>query len=173
MGAMGRDPEFFKYVEGSVAERILGRVEQALITIPAEENPYLEYILRGEFRQSLPFYLRPENFQRIKRNLNKLVLFQGSIEDAMKAHRPVAFDGFNLSDIFEYMDGPLFRSQLAGIVERSADRARLVYWNMLADRNARLAGEGRLASLDELSRSLLARDKAFFYKAVVVEEVRR
>src|SRR5436305_377886 len=30
MGRLGRDPEFFRYVEGSVAERILGRAEYAL-----------------------------------------------------------------------------------------------------------------------------------------------
>ncbi len=49
MGRLGRDPEFFRYVEGSVAERILERVEYAL-TVPASP---LESLYRVHSRRPL------------------------------------------------------------------------------------------------------------------------
>jgi S-adenosylmethionine-diacylglycerol 3-amino-3-carboxypropyl transferase len=49
--------------------------------------------------------------------------------------------------------------------------ARLAYWNTLADRHRPDFMADRLRSLDELSQSLHARDKAFFYCAFFVEEI--
>ena len=34
MGRLGRDPEFFRYVEGAVSERILARSRYALTVLP-------------------------------------------------------------------------------------------------------------------------------------------
>lgn len=73
MGYLGRDPECFKYVEGNVASRLMDRVQYALTILPTDKNPYLEYILTGNFRKSLPFYLRKDNFEIIRKNLDKLV----------------------------------------------------------------------------------------------------
>ncbi|MEO5929249.1 MAG: DUF3419 family protein, partial [Candidatus Kapaibacterium sp.] len=82
MGRMGRDPEFFRYVEGSVAERILGRVKYALTELPAHDNPYMTYILTGGFGNALPFYARLENFAAIRENLGALRLFRGDLSAA-------------------------------------------------------------------------------------------
>lgn len=48
MGLLGRDPEFFRYVEGSVADRILARTRHALVVLEPARNPYLRWILTGE-----------------------------------------------------------------------------------------------------------------------------
>lgn len=42
MGRLGRDPAFFKYVEGSVADRILARSRYALSELDPADNPYLQ-----------------------------------------------------------------------------------------------------------------------------------
>ena len=72
MGRLGRDPSFFKYVEGSVAERILGRTRHALTELDPSENPYLAWILCGEHREALPHALREENFECIRTRLDRL-----------------------------------------------------------------------------------------------------
>ncbi len=171
MGRLGRDPEFFKYVEGNVADRIMRRAEYALTALPADENPYLEYILTGNFGNSLPFYLREGNFENIRDNLDKLVLFKGDLVAALKAHSTLKFDGFNLSDIFEYMSHQEYRSELGRVVDASGHGARLVYWNMLADRKYPPNLKDRLDPMDDLAQNLFLRDKAFFYKALVIERV--
>jgi S-adenosylmethionine-diacylglycerol 3-amino-3-carboxypropyl transferase len=171
MGRLGRDPEFFRYVEGSVAERILGRAEYALTVLPTHSNPYLEYILRGRFRRALPLYLRPEVFPELKRSLDRLTLFEGPVDEAARVHQGEGFDGYNLSDIFEYLDEPASAAVYGRLLETARPGARLAYWNMLVPRHLATAFPERVRPLETESRELFARDLAFFYSAFVLEEV--
>ena len=168
MGRLGRDPEFFRYVEGSVAERILGRSRYALTVLPTHENPYLEYILTGNFSRTLPLYLRPEVYPEVQRHLDKLTLFEGPIDEAAKSGD--GFDGFNLSDIFEYLDEPTSMEVYARLLDAARPGARFAYWNMLVPRRLSTAFPGRVRWLEAESRELFAKDLAFFYSAFIVEE---
>lgn len=170
MGRLGRDPEFFRYVEGSVAERILGRVEYALTVLPVHTNPYVEYILTGRFRTALPLYLRPEVFASLKGNLDRLILFEGPIEKAAETHRDGGFDGFNLSDIFEYLDPPTSVGVYGRLLETAHPGARFAYWNMLVPRRLAESFPGRVRPLGAEAKVLFARDLAFFYSAFILEE---
>ena len=80
--------------------------------------------------------------------------------------------GFNLSDIFEYMPPAVFEQVYATILGASAPGARLVYWNMMAPRRVPAAHAGRVTTLTALEDRLKAQDMAFFYSDLVVEEVR-
>ncbi|HYG63720.1 MAG TPA: DUF3419 family protein [Thermoanaerobaculia bacterium] len=174
MGRLGRDPEFFRYVEGSVAERILGRTRYALTVLPPHANPYVDYILTGSFTHTLPHWLRPEVFPKVRENLDRLTLFEGSVEPVAEAEwlaRGEGFDGFNLSDIFEYMD-PATSAQVYGrLLATARPGARFAYWNMLAPRRLAPSFPGRVRPLDDEAGQLFARDLAFFYSAFVIDEV--
>jgi S-adenosylmethionine-diacylglycerol 3-amino-3-carboxypropyl transferase len=170
MGALGRDPEFFRYVEGSVSDRILARAHYALTELEPAKNPYIWWILTGRHGDSLPFALREENFESIRRNLDRLELRQAALEDVAEQDEP--FDCFNLSDIFEYMSEQNYEEQLRQIVAMARSGARLAYWNMLAPRRRPEALANDLDELADLSVRLFARDKAFFYSDFVVERVR-
>lgn len=172
MGRLGRDPEFFKYIEGDVASRIMNRAKYALTILPTDKNPYLEYILTGNFRNSLPFYLRKDNFEIIRKNIDKLVIFNGNLDEAFQVNRTLKFDGFNLSDIFEYMSYNQYVTELERIIDSSNTGARLVYWNMLADRKSPESFKYRINSLAEYAQELFLQDKAFFYNSLIVEEVK-
>ncbi len=171
MGRLGRDPEFFRYVEGSVAERILGRTRHALTVLPTHTNPYLEYILTGTFERQLPRYLEPGAFAASKAGLDRLTLHLGSVEEAARVHRGPGFDGFNLSDIFEYLDPATCRSIYGALLAVARPGARLAYWNMLVPRRCPEDLRGRVRALAGEAADLFARDRAFFYRAFVLEEV--
>ena len=171
MGRLGRDPEFFRYVEGSVAERILQRTRYALTALPTHANPYLAAILTGGYGAALPRYLRPEHFAPIRAGLDRLQLFQGSIEKAAEAHGSGGFDGYNLSDIFEYLDPDACRAIYRVLIDRARPGARLVFWNMLVPWQAPAELAGRVRSLEKEAAELFARDMAFFYSRLVIEEV--
>jgi len=171
MGRLGRDPEFFRYVEGSVAERILSRARYAMTVLPTHSNPYMESILTGNFGKALPRWLEPEVFAALKKNLDRLVLFEGPVEEAAAAHREAGFDGFNLSDIFEYLDPATSAAVYERLLETARPGARFAYWNMLVPRRRPEALAARVRSLDAEARELFARDQAFFYSAFVLEEV--
>lgn len=171
MGRLGRDPEFFRYVEGSVAERILDRSRYALTALPTHENPYLEYILTGNYSRALPLYLRPEVYPEVQRNLDKLILFEGPVDQAAKVHQGEGFDGFNLSDIFEYLDETTSVEVYARLLDTARPGARFAYWNMLVPRRLSRSFPGRVRYLEEESKELFARDLAWFYSAFILEEV--
>ncbi len=174
MGRLGRDPEFFKYVEGFVADRILARVRHALVTLDPSQNPYLHYILTGNFRGVLPLALRPEHYDAIRTALRDPARFrvhEGTIESALAAEPGRKWDAFNLSDIFEYMSEANTATLLQALAAAATPGARLAYWNMLAPRSR---PEGLASVLEpqlEESARLFHEDKAFFYSKFVVEEV--
>lgn len=172
MGRLGRDPEFFKYVDRHfIANSLKKRTEYALTVLPTHDNPYLRYIVTGGFKGALPHYLRKENIGIIRRNLDALELFQGTPEEVAKHYR-IKFDFFNLSDIFEYMDLPLVKNTAEQLYSLAAPGARLAYYNMMAERRLSECLPGRLTELTELSENLFRQNQAFFYCRYLVDEVR-
>jgi S-adenosylmethionine-diacylglycerol 3-amino-3-carboxypropyl transferase len=173
MGSLGRDPEFFRYVEGGVSDRILKRTEFALTELDPATNPYVHWILTGQHSiaspVALPAALREENFEPIRRNLDRLRWRCGSLEESLSGSQK--FDCFNLSDVFEYMSFDSYEQVLKLTVSNAQPGARLVYWNMLAPRHRPESLASSLKPLTDLSAPLFARDQAFFYSALVVEEV--
>ena len=171
MGRLGRDPEFFTYVEGSVAERLLQRTEYALTALDPSENPYLQWILTGTHQTALPCALRPENFDAIRANLDRLEWRRQSLEDYLSNAEANSIDKFNLSDVFEYVSRDHYARLLARLAEVGRTGGRLLYWNMLAPRGYLDELAGRLRPLPELAQRLHRQDKAFFYSALIIEEI--
>jgi S-adenosylmethionine-diacylglycerol 3-amino-3-carboxypropyl transferase len=166
LGRLGRDPAFFEHVEGSVASRILERTRYALTELPVESNPYFCYIMTGNYSlAALPRYLREEHFASIRDRLTRLHWLQGDVEAA-----DGVFDGYNLSDIFEYMTTEQARTCYGGLVARARSGTRLVYWNMLAPR-ACPKDEPRIRPLHAEAERLHAQDRAWFYSRLHVDEV--
>ncbi len=171
MGRLGRDPSFFRYVEGHVAERLLARSRHALTELDPAGNPYMQWILTGRHGTALPFALRAENFGAIRDNLDRLEWRCEPLEGYLDTVDPGTFGAFNLSDIFEYISAGNYHRLLGQLVRSGRGGARLAYWNTLAERRRPESMAHCLRPLDALSRSLHARDKAFFYCAFVVEEI--
>jgi S-adenosylmethionine-diacylglycerol 3-amino-3-carboxypropyl transferase len=171
LGRFGRDPAFFRYVQGAVSTNLLKRTREALTLLDPTRNPYLQWILLGQYSSALPFVLRPQNFQTIRRNLSHLEWHTLSLEDYLAQAKSAHFDGFNLSNIFEYMSEPAYHLLLEQIVRTARPRARLVYWNLLVPRQRPANFADRLLSLDNLATRLHREDHAWFYKTLVIEQV--
>ena len=167
MGRLGRDPAFFDYVEGSVADRILTRTKHAITTLDPSQNPYLRYILTGAYGEVLPLALQRSSYEKIRKSLqeNRLTIIQSPIEEALDTEK---YDAFNLSDIFEYMSEESTATLLEKIVTASTPKARLAYWNMLAPRHS---NSPDIKLLPTESSDLFHQDRAFFYSRFIVEEV--
>jgi len=171
MGRLGRDPSFFRYVKGSVAERILARTRYAMVDLDPALNPYFYWILRARHDNVLPFAFREENFNIIRERLDRIEIRLESVEDFLLEIGASSINAFNLSDIFEYVSEQETERLLNIIANVGTDKARIAYWNMLAPRKRPDSLSDRIISLDEVSQTLFEQDKAFFYSAFRVEEV--
>ena len=168
MGRLGRDPALFDHVGGvATGDRILARTRYALTELPVRSNPYCAYIMTGTYPpEALPRYLRPEHFDAIRARLDRVRPVLGGVETT-----DGPFHGFNLSDVFEYMDPAEHARVYAALVDRAAPGARLAYWNMMARRARPDAEAGRVRRLEAEARALHARDRAWFYSAFHLDEV--
>jgi len=171
LGRLGRDPSFFRYVEGSVADHLLGRVRHALGVLDPSANPYVGWILTGEHRRALPHALRPEHFDAIRANLDRLEWHLEPIEALVERGVIARLDRANLSNIFEYVSAENAAALMGRLADVSRPGARLAYWNMMVPRHGAEYLPARLRPCPELSRRLFLEDKAFFYRDFVVEEV--
>lgn len=169
MRFMRREPENFRHVEGSVADRILLRTEYAFTKLPTHTNPFLHFICTGEFGVTLPRYLAPERFLSLRDAMSRITIVRGSVEHAAQLHAP--FDGFNLSHIFEYLDPLSCAAIYRTIVDAAQPGARVAYWNLLVPRERPDVLADRVRPLRDEADALFARDRAFFYNAFVLEEV--
>jgi S-adenosylmethionine-diacylglycerol 3-amino-3-carboxypropyl transferase len=171
LGRFGRDPSFTQFADESVWQSLQRRIPQALVTQRPNDNPYLQWILKGRFESALPWAWREENFKRIRANLDAIEWHCEPIEEVLSSLPAGTLNGCNLSDIFEYMSPQAYRTLLYEIIRASSPGCRLVYWNVVVDRSRPAMFARSLVPLKALARSLHQRDKAFFYRNLVIEEV--
>jgi S-adenosylmethionine-diacylglycerol 3-amino-3-carboxypropyl transferase len=170
MGRLGRDPAFFDYAHGDLGAHLAARTRHALVTLDPADNPYLHWMLMGQHGTALPLALRPEAFPVIRDRLDRLSLHCQPLEAFALETAPV--DGWNLSDIFEYMDPAAHLASYRAILAATAPGGRLVYWNMIAERRVPAALDDQILAHDAVGAALLAEDKAFFYSALRIDERR-
>lgn len=189
VGKLGRDKEFFRYAEKNISEEMKERSRYALCELNPYENPYINYILMGNYRKDcLPYFLRKENFDKIRKNLHKVEILQSSVEEYLD-QIDFKIDKFNLSDIFEYMSAENYSKLMGKIYDNAEDNALLAYWNLIVERNSEkldykktdseIAVTGKEKNVNgkkyermkELDRKLHEKDMTFFYTDFVVEKV--
>lgn len=172
LGHLGRDPTFFDYVEGPVAEPILDRARRALSELDPSRNPYLQWIAWGEYRNALPHVWRVENYDTIHAHIDRLEIRLDSVESWLSRADDASVDRFNLSDIFEYISPSGSEELFRDVVRCGRRGGRLAYWNMQAPRRCPPDLAERVHPLRELSRCLYAATTTFFYSAFYVDELR-
>lgn len=172
MARLGRDPSFYRFADdGDSAAYHLQRACDAAVRLDPADNPFMQWILLGEHRSALPFALRPENFEIIRARLDRIEIHSCSLQEWLQTGPAASVHRWNLSNIFEYMSGEDAADLLAKITRHSHSGARLLYWNMLVPRHRPETMKDSLHRHAEEAARLHARDKAFFYSGLQIEEV--
>lgn len=161
LGGLGRDKSFFKHVKEkkSTGGDIKKRFEFGISHSVNLTNPYLSYILRGNFgRSSLPLYLRKNYFYTIKERLNRISFVHSSL---LEIPDEECFDFFNLSDIFEYVSEEDFQKNIKKLETISGKGARFALWNM---QNRRYLPVTSFIQKRNESRALFCQNQSYFYR---------
>lgn len=107
---------------------------------------------------SLPFYLRKENYYKIKSNIDNIELVHSNIMDL---DDNLSFDFLNLSDIFEYMSEADFQKNTEKLLKLTQEGSRIAYWNM---QNKRYFQTEKFLTDKKNNCNLFIKNKSFFYR---------
>jgi len=173
MAARGRSPEQFAHVHGPVAERILARAERVLTLLPLADNGYAQWMLTGRWwsDEGLPTYLTREGHRGLREAVGRIELVHDSLAHHVNAGEAGRYDGFNLSDVFEYLDEGSANELYRALVRVATPGARLVYWNLFVPRERPADLAERVVRHRALAERLFASDRAFVYGDLQVDEV--
>jgi S-adenosylmethionine-diacylglycerol 3-amino-3-carboxypropyl transferase len=103
--------------------------------------------------------------------MERLTLFHGTVQEAAAKQGHGGFDGYNLSDIFEYLSSEQCEAIYRTLLQQANPGARFAYWNMLVPRRLSENLSDQVRFLEEESLRLFRRDRAFFYSRFIIEEV--
>jgi S-adenosylmethionine-diacylglycerol 3-amino-3-carboxypropyl transferase len=171
MGRLGRDPRFFKYAEGSVADHIIGMAEHVLVELDPLDNAYLHWIVNGQYGDLLPHALREENFGVIRANLDRLEWHLADMQSYLDQAPDASIHRFNFSDVFEYLSEEDSDRVFEQVARVGCSGGRLAYWNMLVPRHRPEQLRHRIKLMPDLSERLRQAARTFFYTEFVVEEI--
>lgn len=159
MGRLGRDSSFYDHVDEKEqsGNDIRGRFEFGVYNTLNADNPYINYIVCGGYApRSLPLYLHRENYDIIRRNLDRITLIHGDLSAIPTEN----IDFANLSDIFEYMSDEEFSESKLLLSRMLSANGRVAYWNM---QNRRYPDD-ILTCDTELSERLFRKNNSWFYR---------
>lgn len=157
MSRLGRDKEYFKEMEIDLASNLKKRVDLGFYNVLNTTNPYMQYIFLGKFI-TLPEYLKKENFDIIRSNINKITLCVCDFKEALKMEK---YDFLNLSDIFEYMSKEETKECEELILNNTNNHATIVFWNMMVERSFT---NDAFKIID--SDQAFIKERPFFYQAL-------
>jgi len=174
MERAGRSSAQFAHVQGSVSDVFLARTAHVMTQIPVGSNPFLQWILSGQYADldhSQP-YLSVEGHQKLVEAADRIHFVHDDLIGHLNACAPETYSAFNLSDVPEYLSDSESEGLLRACVGAARPGARIAYWNLLVPR---WRPEGMADLLDRdvaLGDALIADDRAFFYGSFQVETVR-
>ena len=132
-------------------------------------------LLGGHYHEKgMSPYLLRENYPKLKKNIDALEIYQGTIGDVLKKDGPNSYDRFNLSNIFEWMTNEVFNSIIREVIELARPGARMA-WRYTLARPRELDAENlkHLEYEPELSEKLFKQDRAFIYESFHVYHLKK
>ncbi len=159
----------------SFGDHFAGRARKALISLNPRESSFLTYILLGNypFEEGLPQYLRKHNYDRIRKNLDRVELVTGSCGEYFASLPPDSISKFNFTNIFEWMTKDEFESLLRETVRVAKKNAVMTYRNLLVHREHPRSLDNSIKSDETLAIVLHESDKSFIYNNYVIESIEK
>lgn len=168
-----------RFIDTEVADpssSIRAEIDHVLRDVPIADNFYVFYLLRGSYRSSdaCPAWLKADNHARVAERVERLTPQTEALETYLARPDAGTFDGFYLSNIFDWMAPDEIERTLEKIIAVARPGARVCYWTNLLnrpweppDRFSQLRCERATAA------SIMASHRAPGYSACVVATIDR
>ena len=174
MQRSGRSPAQFAHVQGPISQAFMSRTEHVLTTMPVADNPFVQWILGGEYRNvdnSHP-YLSAEGHAALAKVADRFTFVHDDLISHLNACDEGTYSAFNLSDVPEYLSEEETASLLRCCVRASRQGGRIAYWNLLVPRHRPEQMADVLDRNEAKAAELIVNDRAFVYGDFQLETVR-
>lgn len=175
IGMGGLDPRFFTYVTGisSYGKHFAALAQHALTEIPIRDNYFIAQICLGRYlnEQAVPPYLRAENFETLKRAVDRIEIVTGELAAVLRNLEAASIDRFNFSNVFEWVPPETFTAMLRDTHRAARPGARLCYRNLLVDRRHPDELSDLFVADENLATRLLRQDRSFVYSRFEIASV--
>lgn len=170
------DKAFFAQLEESFSfgNHFRQVIHRALTERPLQTNPFLFYIVTGNYHPtSLPFYLKHENYETIRKNLDKVEIVNQDCLSYFTKLPDNSISKFNFTNIFEWMPVETFEHILRESVRVATTDAVITYRNLLVPRQRPTTLATKIEPQPELSEALHKQDLSFMYRSYHVEKINK
>lgn len=168
------DKRFYSYLESGFDFNAYYRaaIKRAVTELPARNNNFLNYILRGTYTpDSLPVYLQEENFNTIRNNLDAIETVNGKCYEFLQKLPDNTIDQFNFTNIFEWMSIEEYTAHLKECLRTGKNGSVIIYRNHLVTRRRPEELSKWIVPDRKLSEELHRQDLSFIYKDYVIERI--
>jgi S-adenosylmethionine-diacylglycerol 3-amino-3-carboxypropyl transferase len=173
----GLTADYFDFDDGSVsfADSFFRRSKRAMTEIPVKTNYFLSQYLLGRYlsEQCVPPYLRAENFDVIRKQLNKVQIISADLKDWLQTVPEESIECFCISNICEVMNIEETNRTFEQILRTAKQGARVSFRNLMLPRVVPDYLTSRIMRNDELSRQLINSDSSFVYSRVDAYEINK
>jgi len=170
------DEAFFKYLKDdfSFGKHFAEKAKRALTELPIKENYFLRYILLGNNDERfLPPYLRKENYELIKRRLNRIKIITDSCDNYFRQLPCDSISKFNFTNIFEWISDEAFENLLRETIRVAKNGAVITYRNLLVPREHPESLSDKIYPDKILARQLHRKDLSFIYNNYIIEIIEK
>jgi S-adenosylmethionine-diacylglycerol 3-amino-3-carboxypropyl transferase len=171
----GVHPNQFRLVHDrhDIYDFIRERVEHVLTRVPIYDNYFLSQAVTGRFRgYRVPPYLLPENFEVLRRNLDRVVVVNGWLGPFLDTLPPRSVTRFNLLDIFDWMTPAAFEETLRKVLRVAVPGAIVIYRSGSYRLDPPEGVTEYFEPETDLARRLLAQDRSGTYGSFYVLKVK-
>jgi len=107
------------------------RVRRLACDFPIDENYFAWQAFARKYdtenRKAIPEYLKAENFEKLKTNIDRLRTKVGSLTDEIKARPQGAFNRFVFLDAQDWMDADALTDLWSAIAEKAEFNSRIIF----------------------------------------------
>lgn len=163
------DPGLYANVDGySGGEYIYDRANNSMKRFLAKENYLISLIFRGYVdKPALPPYLKPNGFEKIRRNLSSVKIKTANIIDYLKKAPANSIDCYSLSDIASYMDQESFNQMTTEIHRTAKPGARFCIRELLSQQKIPHSIQPYMLRNTALEKKLENNERCFLYRFMV------
>ena len=172
-----RDPSYFARITDSrtLANQINAKLERTFRYNLASDMDLFGLLCTGRYwdRRNVPFYLRVENYERIRTHLDALEIVTQPLHEYLEDQPTGTYSAFSLSDVSGWMSHDDLIRLLQRVCHSASPAARVVFRDLFSETDLSLVEEQTVLEYKaELSRELTMHDRALVFTVQAFEVVK-